>query len=185
MLSWALGNRKVELWEPHKGKIPSALCTALQNPEITIAAWSANFEWNGIKRFIGLDIPIERFLDIMVWARHLSLPGSLEDCGEALGLAQDEAKIKDGKRLIQKFSAPFRMGGRETWFGIEPPQFHDWEDEPEDWQKFCEYCIRDTETERKLHQMMEKLPLPEIEQRSWALDQKINQRGIPTHRSSE
>lgn len=117
----------------------------------------------------------------MVQARYLSLPGGLEACGEALGLTEELAKIKDGSRLIKMFCEPFSMGGKETLFGATQPEFHDWDSNPEDWKKFEEYSIRDTEAERAIYKMMEKLPLPAEEQAAWILDQQINDRGLPVN----
>lgn len=181
MMSYASGENPGELWEPRLGSLPEKIRAKLLDPAIKKICWNATFEWNITKHVLGIEIPFDQFLDVMVWARHLSLPGSLEDCGEVLGLKEEEAKIKDGKRLIHKFCEPFRLGGEETLFGITEPEFHDSVSDPEDWEKFRQYCLRDCETERTLLKIMMKLPLPEIEQKGWELDQKINQRGVPVN----
>lgn len=193
LLSWAFDDDEVSLWQPHlEPELPKEVKKALAS-DVTISAWNAQFERNIFCRCLGFWVDYSRWLDPMIWARHLSLPGSLEDCGTALGLAQDEGKIDNKEKikikgrektvdvLKHKFCEPFALGGKETLFGITQPEFHDWNTHPEDWKKFCGYCIRDTQVERTLLKMMAKLPLPEIEQKGWELDQKINERGIPTN----
>jgi DNA polymerase bacteriophage-type len=183
MLAYAFGDGNVQLWEiARNSTIPKNLCEALQNPEVTLAAWNVPFEFNIFRYAMSMPIPTERWLDIMVWARHLSLPGHLADAGNAIGLPPDIAKNHDGKRLIQKFSIPYHKGGEETLFGISEPQFHDWNDEPRDWELFGEYCKQDVVAERAIFNLVKNIPLPEQERRAWILDQKINERGIPVNR---
>jgi DNA polymerase bacteriophage-type len=183
LLAYAFDDGEVELWEPARGTpIPKKLCDALQNPEVTLAAWNVPFEFNIFRYPLGTLIPWERWLDIMVWSRHLSLPGHLADAGTALGLSVDQAKNQDGKRLIHKFSMPFHKGGEETLFGISEPVFHDWNDERRDWELFGEYCKQDVVAERAIFNLVKNIPLPETERQAWILDQKINERGIPVNR---
>lgn len=142
MLAYAFGDGTVELWEPHKsGEMPVDLQASLFDPAVTKVAWNATFESHILQHVLKLPVSISQFQDAQIWASHLSLPRSLDDAGAALGLPQDEAKMKEGKRLINLFCKPFRLGGAETLFGIEPPQFHDWDDRPEDWKLFGNYCF--------------------------------------------
>src|SRR6266702_251037 len=181
MLSWAFDDDDVQLWQPHlTPELPKEVRRAIES-DVTISAWNATFERDVFQGCLGIWIDYCRWLDPMVWARHLSLPGSLDECGAILGLPPEQAKIKDGKRLIQKFSIPYTMGGEATLFGITTPDFLDWETDPDDWKLFGEYCTRDTQAEREILKRMQLLPLPHIEQRGWILDQKINDAGIPTN----
>lgn len=182
MMAYAFGDGQVHLWEPSPdADLPERVRKALLDPETRKICWNATFERAICKYVLGIEIPFEQFCDAMIYARHLSLPGSLEECGEVLGLKEDEAKMKDGKRLIRLFCQPFSEGGEETLFGTTQPEFHDKNSHPADWENFQEYCRRDVETERTLLKTMSKLPLPEIEQRGWVLDQKINDRGMPVN----
>lgn len=182
LLGWAFEDDEVQLWEPHLGPMPVELRSALANPEVKKLAWNFPFEHNIAKHTLGIEIPFEHAIDPMVWARHLSLPGSLEAAGAAIGLPFDLLKKTEGKRLIKKFSEPFHKGGEETLFGISEPRFHNWEDEPADWTLFSEYCRQDVRAERAIFKIVSNVPLPEKEQRAWILDQKINHRGIPVNR---
>lgn len=183
MLAWAVGDGVVNIWQPHLEPLPKKLMKLLCDPFVKKVAWSATFEKFIFEHRLGIDIPWDEWIDPMVSARHLSLPGSLEDCGRVMGLMDDEAKIKDGDRLIDFFCSPYRLGGEVTLFGIAPPEYHDWETHPADWKLFLEYCIRDVETERIILNMMGSTPLPQREQDLWVLDQIINECGIPTNRS--
>ena len=181
MLAWAFDDDAPVLWFPHEGPIPSEIQEAIES-DVTLAAWNTSFERYIFQYCLHTVIPTLRWLDPMVWARHLSLPGHLADAGAAIGLPPDLAKISDGKRLIKKFSMPYHKGGKETLFGISEPQFHNWQDEPRDWALFGEYCKQDVVAERAILKLVSNIPLPESEQRAWILDQKINDRGIPINR---
>lgn len=181
MLSWKIAG-KTNLWLPHKEKMPKELLSYLKNKNIIKAAWGATFEHGIFKHVLKIDIPWEEWLDVMVWARHMSLPGSLDGCGVALGLPEDKAKIKEGKKLIKFFCEPYKLGGEVTLFGVAPPEFHDWNTNPTEWKQFEDYCIRDTEAEEEIFNLI-PTPLPQREQDLWVLDQIINERGIPTNRT--
>lgn len=183
LLGYAFGDGNVQLWEiARNSAMPKDLCESLQDPAVTKIAWNATFEKNIFQWVLGMEIPYQFWLDVMVWARHLSLPGHLADAGKAIGLPFDQSKTGDGKRLIQKFSMPYHKGGEETLFGISEPQFHDFNDEPRDWALFGEYCRQDVVSERAILRLVQNIPLPESERRAWILDQKINERGIPVNR---
>jgi DNA polymerase bacteriophage-type len=181
MAAYALDDGPVHLWEAHKGKFPTEDTFGTWF-DSTIVSWNVPFEYNILKHVLKIDVPLEQFKDAMVWARHLSLPGKLENAGPAIGLPHDKLKSAEGKRLIAKFCSPFHKGGEETLFGISEPRFHNWEDEPRDWALFGEYCKQDVVTEREIFKICSHIPLPESEQRAWLLDQKINQTGIPVNR---
>jgi len=185
MLSWKLVNgdqpAKTHLWCPHKGPMPSALRRYLEMDNVIKLAWQAGFEHGAFLHLLGIDIPWEQWIDIMVWARHMSLPGKLGDCGVALGIPEDKLKKKAGKSLIKFFCEPYTLGGEVTLFGISPPEFHDWNTHPEMWEQFEGYCVRDTDSEEAIFNLI-PTPLPQREQELWILDQKINARGIPTNR---
>lgn len=185
MLSWKLINcgqiGKTHLWLPHKNPMPDALRSYLEMYNVVKVAWNAGFEHGALKHLLGIDVPWEQWMDVMVWARHMSLPGKLGDCGKALGLPEDKAKITEGKALIKFFCEPYKLGGEVTLFGIAPPEFHDWNTHPREWKQFEDYCIRDTDSEFEIFNLI-PTPLPQSEQDLWVMDQIINERGIPTNR---
>lgn len=179
MCAYAYDDGPVSLWETHKGPVPDDLREGLEDPFVTKVAWNARFEREIARLKLGLEIPWNEFLDVKVWAAYMSVARSLGESSEIFGLPQDQAKMKEGKQLIQLFSMPATMGGEDTLFGVSEPSFHDWNTRPAEWHTFGEYCKRDTEAERAILKKLEKFPLPAREQRGWVLDQIINMRGMP------
>jgi DNA polymerase len=169
MLAWALNDSKPELWLPHEGPMPDQLALLLTRREIVKVSWNCSFERAISRHCLNIDIPLTSWLDPSCMARYAGLPSSLADVGEALGLPQDQAKDKDGKRLIQKFCRPKKDG-----------TYKDWNSDPEDWARFCDYCRQDVVAERNILRKLEaRFMLPPRERKLWILDQTINERGIP------
>ena len=81
-----------------------------------------------------------------------SLPGGLDKLCEIFNIAEDKAKIKDGKALIQLFCKPrpkkqkLRRATRET--------------HPDEWARFIEYGVNDIEAMREVHRKMPKWNYP-------------------------
>ena len=124
LAAYAFEDRAPKLWQPHiNSKIPSDLEDALLNPFCTVYSWNAAFEKYLTEYLLGISKPISEWRDPSVAAKYLSLPGNLEDVGEILGLKDDQAKIKDGKRLIRKFCIPNRSVARIHFFGYHPLHF--------------------------------------------------------------
>ena len=46
------------------------------------------------------------------------------------------------------------------------------------YEDFKKYCINDVRVERSIRKVLEKVKLPESEQKLWELDQEINDRGV-------
>ena len=170
MLAWAFGDDHVcvhEFVRDAGEQFPYR--EALMDPLVKKVAWNSGFEQTIFRECLGIDIPDSQWLDPAVIARYCSLPGHLGQCGEALGLGENEAKQKAaGTRLINKFSKPKKDG-----------TFRDHTTDPEDWALFVEYCRQDVVAERTVFKKLSKFMLPEQEQKVYMLDQKINRRGIP------
>jgi len=180
MLSWALDDNPFQLWQKHlEGKFCSELQDALTDPHVKKVAFNSSFERAVLAELCGIETPFDSWLDALIWARHLSVTGDLYTVGKVFGLPQDELKIKDGDRLIKLFCGPGVAAHETPLFGQMPAFFHDWDSDPEDWELFGQYCIGDGVSERSLLKRMQAFPLPEMEQRGWCLDQKINARGLP------
>ena len=179
MSQHALDDGRVHLWQPHLDPNPPAeLLEALGDPFVLACAWGAQFERQAARRFLNIFKPIPEWRCSAVRARYMSLPGGLKEAGAILGLKESEAKIADGERLIKKFCSPETEGGKPTLFGTSVPLYRNWETDPEDWQRFCDYGVRDVVAERTIiNKKLKKFPLPEEEWTNWFLDQKINETG--------
>ena len=178
MLGWAINDRKVRIWLPMSEKMPAELEDAVLNPDFLVVSWYAQFERLIFRHCHKVEIPIPRFRDPMIYARHMSMPGKLDSVCEILKIGKDEAKIKDGDRLIKLFSIPNGQEGQETLYGVSKG-FNLPEEHPQDWKRFQEYCIRDTEIERKIFHLLEKFTFPEEQWADWHRDQRMNERGMP------
>lgn len=175
MLSWAVNDGAVSLWEPHihGPELPYELRQALPDPLVTKIAWNAQFERAMLTHVAGQDVPVEQWKCAMVMALFLALPASLKECGKVVGLSEAQQKSKTGATLIRRFCMP-----------REPTQNKPWRwanafNEPEDWALFREYCIQDTDTERRLWKKLSKFYVPDSEWALWHYDQEINERGMP------
>ena len=174
LLSYAMNDDPVKLVDfTHDEEWPEEFLAALYDPAITKIAWNCAFERNVIYTALGKYTPPEQWLDVMHVAAQCGLPMSLDAAGKALGLSEDQAKMKEGKTLIRYFCCPCKPtktnGGRERNFP---------ENAPERWATFRDYCTRDTEAERTIFHMLEQWLPNEDESRFWALDQRINEKGV-------
>ena len=174
LLAYAFDDDPVKLVDLECGESwPEEFRAAVRDPSITKLARNAAFERNAIKTALGIYCPPENWIDTAVLAAQCGLPRSLEGSGEALGLEEDQAKLKDGKALIRYFCIPARPtkanGGRK-WNLPEHA--------PEKWSRFREYCAQDVVTDRiQFHLLEQWLPSPE-EHRFWCLDTRINEKGV-------
>lgn len=183
MLAYAYGESPVQLWEPRLGFMPDDLRQGLEDSKQLLIAWNSSFERHILEYKFGIKILAERFVDPQPSARYLSLPGSLDTVGEILNLPSEFAKDKKGEDLIKLFSVPHltkkKKGETQTQY------FNDWNTHPEEWQLFGDYCKRDIVAEREITRrltLLKVFPLPELESRIWAWDQKCNDRGMPVDR---
>lgn len=170
MCAWAVNDGDVRLWlSPIVGGhwMPEDLETYLRRPEIIKVSWNSAFERAVLKYALGIDIPVEQWLDPSALSRYAAGPSKLADASEVFGLGSD-AKDKDGLRLIRMFCTPGKRGHKTP------------SEAPEDWKKFQEYCKQDVVAERALlKRLLPAFALPERERKILELDQKINERGIP------
>lgn len=180
MLASGFNDDPTSLWEPHLSpKFPYEIRKAVLDPTVTKVAWNSTFERAVLRKFYNIESPCNQWIDPMVWARHLSMPGKLESVGEILKLDVTEAKMEEGARLIQKFCQPQNDVMESPLFGTSTAFYRDWETDPDDWFLFGKYCQQDVVAERTILHKLRKFPLPTLEQKGWELDQKINERGMP------
>lgn len=156
-------------------KLPQEILDALEDE--TVEKWSFNSQFERICLSRLLGYPAGDYLApaswrcSMVWASTLGLPRSLESVGAVLGL--EKQKLTEGKDLIRYFCVPCRPtkanGGRTR----NLPE-HD----PEKWERFKAYNLRDVETEMQIQERLSRFPVPDAIWEEYQLDQEINDRGI-------
>lgn len=141
---------------------------------IQVHAYNAQFERANFRyHFRFFDFPIEVWRCDMVLAYSLALPGSLEQVGQVLKMHAGDRKLDTGSKLIKTFCMPLKPTKIRPWSRANS------ENEPELWEEFREYHIRDVVAERKVWRFLRKWDMPEQEWSYWHLDQHINQRGMP------
>lgn len=184
MLSWAIDDDDVRIWEPDLGPMPARLEKALRDATVLKIAWRVEFERSCFETFCKIFIPIEEWFDVMVLARYLSLPGKLGEACLALNLPRDVQKmVEEGDEMIRLFSIAADRGGRETLWGVEPPFFNSRQNMPRQWETFKTYCKQDTFVERYIYRLLGRFMPPKFELDNWYLDQVINRRGMPVARN--
>lgn len=171
--------------------IQEDIIDALTDDTVTKWAFNAQFERVCLSRYLAdMGISLDPFRDnhplstecagflnpeswrcSMVWSAYMGLPLSLEGVGAVLGL--EKQKLSEGKDLIRYFSvpcAPTKSNGGRT----RNLPGHD----PERWERFKAYNIRDVETEMQIQQRLSKFPVPDNIWEEYVIDQQINDRGI-------
>ena len=169
MLGWAFDDDPVNLWEPHKGPMPGPLKEGIKNPHVKKHAFNAAFERLITKHCLGIEVPPEQWRCTMIESYYLSFTGTLDSVLNAIGL---QSKDNQGKRLINLFSSPAPKNHKARWYN--------WDNRPEDWDRFCQYCKQDVNVERQLWHWLQRFPkMPDWDYEQWFTDQRINDRGVP------
>lgn len=150
--------------------IPDEVYEALTSDCIK-TAYNATFERVCINKFFGLNMSAKYWHCTMIQALEIGFPSGLGEVAKVLKL--EEQKDKRGKALINYFCKPCRPTQANEGRIRNLPKHA-----PEKWAEFKEYCIQDVKTERAIKEKIKKFPLAESEQELYALDQKINDRGV-------
>jgi DNA polymerase len=148
--------------------MPADLAALLANPQVIWVFHNSIFDWTVFIRCLKVQLPIERVRCTRAQAYAHGLPGSLEMLGKVLGLAEDESKLVEDKKLIDIFCKPHDDAGH----------FYDRSTHPAEWDRFCKYAMRDTEALRAIHQKLPGHNYQGDNLATWHLDQLINQRGF-------
>ena len=172
LFAWAFDDEPAQVVDPTAGEaIPQRVLRAFKDPAVELWAHNSHFDRTILKRQFPEVADPARWRDTMILAYAHSLPGALGTLCPLLGIPEDQAKDKDGHRLVLLFCKPqpaYRKIRRHTRLT-----------DPEDWAHFKEYCRRDVgsmyEVWKRLPHWNEKsFPL----WREWTLDQRINDRGM-------
>lgn len=178
MLAWAFNDAAPVIWTPGEELPQWAWDMKHHGVEkgapFRLTAWYDFFELCIMRNVLKWPIPPpEYWADTAAKAAVFALPRGLDRCGVALGLGLEAAKDKEGKNLINIFSKP-KVSTKKTNKGELIRTLP--ADEPELFNRFKMYCIRDVIAERNIDKL-----LPELQPRTrqlWELDRAINLRGV-------
>lgn len=164
---------EVKCWDVTSGgKIPDDLYRALTDPEVQLVGqnWGM-FDATVLKHAMPeISVPHSRVFDTMACALAHSLPGGLERLCQIFKIADDHAKHKAGKKLIQLFCKPLPKNSKLRRATSET--------HPKEWQEFIEYAKSDIRATIQVSQKIPKWNYTGGEYDLWVLDQRINQRGV-------
>ena len=174
LLAYAWGDepvRVLDFTDPFTLEELGDIVAGLLDPDTVKVAHNSAFERACLTKHLGQDLPPEEWEDTMVMAAMNGLPMSLDAAGAALQL--EHQKIKEGTALISYFCKPCKPtianGGRTRNLP---------EHAPDKWARFKEYCRRDVEVEKAIYYRLRRFPVPDWERKVWALDARINERGV-------
>lgn len=163
--------RVLDLTDPDDTEELLDVIAGLNDPDTLKIAHNNPFERNAYRRQFGRYMPPEEWEDTMILCAMNGLPMSLDAAGEALRLPQQ--KLKEGKALINYFCKPCKPTLVNLGRTRNRP-----EHAPEKWAKFKEYAAVDVIAMREIHKRLGRFPVPEWERKVWALDARINERGV-------
>lgn len=176
LISYAVNGGTVKTVDLACGDDDTVFRDLLFDPKVIKIAYNANFERTTLAKFYGKYMPPEEWRDTMIAAHSCGLPGTLATVGISLGLPEDKKKDMIGKRLVTYFCkpcAPTKTNGGRT----RNLPAHD----PEKWSLFKDYNRQDVVAEMAIAKAISKLAkktMPDHEWRLWAIDQRINDRGV-------
>ena len=176
LLSYAFDDAPVVTVDMACGEsLPDEFLHALEDPDVLKIAHNAAFERVCFSKHLGRWLDPAQWCCTMVMAWYRTLPGKLADVAVALDVT--EKKMEEGKDLIRYFSTPCKPtqanGGRTRNLPRHAP---------EKWATYKAYNAQDVETERAVCHALLRHPLPEHEWALYALDQRINDRGVRVDR---
>ena len=174
LVAYAWGDdpvRDIDLTDPNDRELMQDIIAGLLDVSTLKIAHNNAFERTAFRRHTGHYMPPEEWDDTMILAAMNGLPMSLEDAGAALQI--EHQKIKEGTALINYFCKPCKPtisnGGRTRNMPHHAP---------DKWERFRAYCRRDVEAMRQIYRRLSRFPIPNWERRVWALDARINERGV-------
>ena len=176
LLSYAFDDAPVVTVDIACGEtLPDTFLHALEDANVLKIAHNAAFERVCFSKHLGHWLDPAQWRCTMVMAWYQTLPGKLADTAVALNVT--EKKMEEGKDLIRYFSMPCKAtktnGGRTRNLPRHAP---------EKWATYKAYNAQDVETERAVYKALLHHALPEHEWALYALDQRINDRGVRVDR---
>lgn len=182
---YKIDDEPASLWTPKDGE-PEAILEAIER-EAVIVCHNKMFEDCIIqmvlpkytKKGFGFALPHHRFRCSAAKAAMHGLPRDLERASRVMKL--NVVKDMEGNRLVKKYMKP-RAAWKKWKAAFDLGEAFDWEepkkyfDDPDELEKIYDYCLTDVLTEYYLDLKLSHLP--EMEQKIWELNQKMNFKGL-------
>jgi DNA polymerase len=171
LFAWAIDDEPVDVWDLTTGApMPPRLRAALDDGNVEVWAHSYGFEKTLLRATGIADIVQHRWRCTMAQALRYGLPGGLEKLCAIFRLPVDQAKDRDGHRLVMLFCVP---RPKNMKLRRATAQTH-----PDDWVRFVDYCALDVEAMRVVARKLPTWNESATEQTIFNLDGVINDRGV-------
>ncbi|WZX99687.1 DNA polymerase [Bacillus sp. FSL W7-1360] len=172
LLAYAFNDEDVTIVDLAQGEeLPSNVLASLQDETVIKTAFNAQFERVCLQAHLNINLPIHQWRCTQVHALTLGLPISLANVASVLKMGAQ--KDRAGTALISYFSIPCKAtkvnGGRTRNLPKHAP---------EKWEQFRSYCVQDVVVERAIRKKLAPFPMTDFEQQLYALDQRINDKGV-------
>ena len=172
LIAYAYNDEEVKIIDLKNGeKIPPQFKKDLFDENIIKTAFNANFERVCLSKYFNKNLSPKMFRCTQVHALYLGLPHGLDKVAKTLRLK--EQKLEEGKNLIRFF-----MNEKNVALINSKENSKEKLEVLKKYEEFKKYCINDVVVERSIKKVLEKIKIPEIENKFWQLDQEINDRGV-------
>lgn len=173
LFAYKLDGNPVEIVDLEMGEaIPAHVIGYLSDPSVIKHAYNAAFEWYCLNQ-AGYRTPLDQWKCTMIHGLYCGYTAGLDATGKAIGLPQDKQKLTTGRALIRYFCVPCKptkSNGGRRW---NLPKHA-----LEKWALFREYCKQDVVTENAILERLNAFPVPEMEERLWRMDVRMNAFGV-------
>lgn len=172
LFSYAIDGGEVQTVDLASGdEMPDSIMAALTDPDIIKVAFNAQFERVALSTWFDDWLDPAQWHCTMVWANELGMPAGLGQVAKYLKL--DVQKDTRGTQLINFFSKPCKPTKANNMRTRNYPT-----DDPEKWRTFVHYNKVDVYTEMAIGDALSAFPVKPSEWQLYALDQRINDRGV-------
>lgn len=172
LCAFCFNNGPIEIVDLACGEeLPDRFMQALNDPNILKTAYNAAFEMTCFNRFFDYELDPSQWSCTQALAAQTGLPFGLDNVAKVLKTV--EQKDSRGKDLIKYFTMPCKPTKTNGMRTRNLPH-HDFDK----WLDFKEYCRQDVATEQAIRQQLAWFNNGTFEKPVWALDQKINNRGV-------
>lgn len=175
MASYKFNDDRTQQWVPAEGEpMPAEFRDGMTDPNVIKIAFNASFERITSRDVLGIETDYTDWRCSMALSYMYSFMGGLDDVGSQISATYQ--KSPKGKQLIKTFC------GRNKPTKNQPFVWRDQHSDPELWEEFKAYNVRDTDAEHEIWMKLTPFYMPDWQWDLYHLDQLINDRGLPINR---